>query len=193
MRFITLFITIFSIIYFNYITNLNAYNIKYINVHNSIVKLQPNIDKTFVKKITHDILKYSKQYNLDPHLLIAIINQESKFNMDAKNCSTGFNNKNKKVKVCHDFGLIQLNHTNITNMDINIKKLMTNSSYAINIMAKILFDLKKSYSKKEPQTFWTRYNTNTSYKRYFYQKAVCRYYLGGNYCKKIKTFDWKAN
>lgn len=55
----------------------NKANQKYVEM---ISKLQPRIDKRFIRIITAEIVKNANKYNIKPELIIAIIHRESSFN-----------------------------------------------------------------------------------------------------------------
>jgi hypothetical protein len=186
-KILILFLIINLSLIFNTIAETN------INTYSTILRLNPRVNKTFAKKVSREINKYSKRYGLDPYLMVAIITQESRFNMGAKNCTVGLNGRQEEDRICYDFGLIQLNYTNIKNMEIDLDRLMIDSNYAVEIMAKMIHDNKRRYGKKESRTYWTRYNASNKFQRFLYQRLVCRYYVGNNYCTGMKTFDWEAD
>lgn len=120
--------------------------------------------KTFVYplKYKEQIIKYSKANNIDPYLILAIINTESKFNKDAVS--------NMKAK-----GLMQI--TKPTAEEINN---MTNSTEQINDDTIYDVDVNLDIGCYYLASLIERYNGN-------YYLAICAYNAGmGNVNKWIE-------
>jgi len=116
-------------------------------IFNSIKKLSPDINDKQAKKYATIIEKYSKEYQVDWHIVLAIFRQESNFQLDAVNYASG------------DYGIGQIHHTNIKAKKLSLVKLLTDPEYAINQTFVMLSELKKSYEKKEKNTWFTRYHS----------------------------------
>lgn len=110
------------------------------------------------------INNYSKKYNLDPYLILAIIKVESDFNQRAIS-STG------------DYSLAQINYKvwkkelARKGVKLNFYKLKTNYAYALETMGYILKTLHDTYGKKDPK-WYARYHSNTSKHKLAYYKRV---------------------
>ena len=57
----------------------------------------------------------------------------------------------------------------------NINRLLTDVIYSVNAGAKILGDTRKRWQKKEPEDYWTRYNSPTHHNRLKYKELVERW------------------
>lgn len=106
---------------------------------------------------------YSKKYNLDPFLVLAIIKVESDFNQKAIS-STG------------DYSIAQINYKvwekelKRKGIKLNYYKLKTNYAYALEMMGYILKTLKDNYGKKDSK-WYARYHSNTKkHKLAYYQR-----------------------
>lgn len=116
------------------------------------------------KKLARFITKTAVKYNLDPRLMVAIINTESKFDRNAYNPSG-------------DYSLVQINYR-IWKKEfkkrklrpLDKKKLVYNEDYAIDRMGEILSILKREYSRKE-KLWYLRYHSATDK----YQKRYLRH------------------
>lgn len=139
----------------------------------TISTINPSIDNEKATYLATIINHVSKVHNIDPYLITSILAQESLFKLEAKNCRNG---------KCHDFGMSQINNMTIKNYRLNKDKLTTCPIYSISSGALVLKDFKDRFEKKEPNTWWTRYNSSDRIKRKKYHKAVCRWYYGSKYC-----------
>jgi soluble lytic murein transglycosylase-like protein len=102
------------------------------------------------------------KHGLDPVLLSAIGAVESNYYVGAVNSRS------------NDFGLMQINATNIKKLGLSKKRLLTDIEYSIEAGASILAWFKSRYAKKEPRNWFCRYNWGTRN-----LKGV-----GGKICKK---------
>lgn len=140
-----------------------------------ILDISPGINKQLAFQISNKISKYSRKYGLDAKLFVAIIRQESNFKLDAKGCVEGLNVDFEEIRVCNDFGMIQLNYRTAKLYGFDIQRTMIDLDYSIFVGMKILYDFKVRYAKKE-EFWWTRYNAKDEIKRELYRKLVMRYY-----------------
>lgn len=115
-------------------------------------------------KLSHEITKNAIRYNVDPRIMVAIINVESNFKKDAYNPSG-------------DYSLVQINYNiwkkEFKNRNLRplIKKdLVTNEAYAIDRMAEILSLLKKQYSKKDKLWYLMYHSSTPKYKNRYLAK-----------------------
>lgn len=117
-----------------------------LKVQKHILKNNPKLDPKFSLKLAAAIEKTATEYKLDPKLLAAIFMQESRYDLKAVN---------QKSK---DFGIAQINHKNIERMGLDRQRLMTDVDYSVKVGAKILASYKKTFHKREPSSWYCRYN-----------------------------------
>lgn len=108
--------------------------------------IQRTVDMEIAKKIFSKCIKY----NIPCEIYVAIIAQESMFKVNA------FNKKTQ------DYGIAQINIRNIKAYNIDVKKLLSDVDYSLEQGAMILAWFYKVYGKKEPKTWYCRYNIGTS-------------------------------
>lgn len=161
--------------------------VKLDSTYYDILKIHPQIDPKQAQIISHHITRVATRYGLDKYLLVAIMAQESMFNNSAKNCNIGIDKKGNSRLVCFDFGILEVNFRTAEAHKFSLKRIMSDVGYSIDCGAKVLLGFKKVYEKKEPQNYWTRYNSSSSYWRGHYKTLVCRYYVGDEYCKKTNV------
>lgn len=114
------------------------------------------------KSYAKSIIKYSKQYKVNPSIVVSIIMTESSFSKSALS-STG------------DIGLVQINpkiwipeFKRLFNEDLDVKKLATDSDYAIHKMIQIL-----SYHQCDKDPYWfAKYHSKTPSLKKIYAKRV---------------------
>lgn len=128
-------------------------------------------------ELSNIIFKHSKKYKLDSQLYTAILCQESKYKLGAKNCAKGlakFSEFESKVMVCFDFGISQINYITANNYGFEINKLMNDLDYSVKAGAIVLHDILKIWGNKEKDA-WTRYNSPTNEFRKIYKDNVMRW------------------
>lgn len=141
-----------------------------------IIGSYPNINKGYALHLSNIIHKYSKNYKLDSRLFTAILRQESAFKLNAKNCLTGIQEKtHKKIKVCFDYGISQINYKTAEAHNFDLKRLTKDLDYSVKAGAIILSDMKRRYGKRE-LNWWTRYNSSSKTHREIYGKLVKRFF-----------------
>ena len=91
----------------------------------------------------------AKKYNVDPYLVLSIINVES----------TGC--KYKVNKTSGDYGCMQVNQANIDKLGLDKHKLVHNDAYAIEAGVVILHKMKLRYADTEKLSWVCRYNVGT--------------------------------
>jgi hypothetical protein len=138
--------------------------------------IKPKINETKAMIIAHNLFNTSKKFNLDPKVMIAIIDTESDFD-------------NSKISTTGDLSLAQIN-TTIWNKElarmklpmINERRLQNDEKYALNQMAMILSILKNRHSQKDG-IWYARYHSHTKkYKKQYYAKVETR-------MRKIASID----
>jgi hypothetical protein len=150
----------------------------------AIHKIQPELEPKYIQRVATVIYTQAKRHRLDPMLLLAIAAQESMFDSHAQNCTTGRTKSGKEGYVCTDFGMFQVSYSNVKIRKLSVKKVLGDLDYAANLACTMLLEFKDKYEKKEPKTWWSRYNSSSHPYRQIYQNKVCRFYQGKNYCKK---------
>ncbi len=73
------FIILFLILLITSVPYATEYVPHYDYIHN-IQRINPNVTFLNATKITHSIFKYSKKYDIDPHLIFGVAKVESTFN-----------------------------------------------------------------------------------------------------------------
>lgn len=114
--------------------------------------------KKNIKDMASSIHKYSKIYEIDYKIILAIFKVESNFNYKAINYASA------------DFGIGQINLTNIKYYKIDLGLLLTNIDYAIKQTFIMLGVTKKSYKKKDGDKlpWFARYHSYTKKRRIIY-------------------------
>jgi len=92
--------------------------------------------------------KAAKKYGLDPKLVKAIIAHES------WNCKV-------MVGETGDIGCMQIKPSTALAMNMDIVRLQTDRAYSIEQGARVLAWFKRTYGRKEPRTWYCRYNVGT--------------------------------
>jgi hypothetical protein len=135
-------------------------------IEKQIKKFNPDFCEYKTSLIVKYVHKYSLENNLDPHLLTAILIQESSLSLGALNLSSD------------DYGIGQINKRTAAHFCPNKELLLTNYSYSIGCAAKVLADFKNRYAKKE-RYWWTRYNSSNPKLRRIYRKRVTKHFWRG--------------
>lgn len=142
---------------------LRNYNLKLIS--KMIESVSPELDKKKRANIAVSLYGASRKYEIDPKVMIAIIDTESDFKQEAVS-STG------------DVSLAQIN-TEIWNKEftrmgldkINKKLLKKDAAYALEKMGKILNILKTRHVKKDNKWYARYHSTTTKYKNMYDAKV----------------------
>lgn len=148
---------------------------RYSPIYMQIKKNKPSISHEKAVKLTHAILLNSHEYGINPHLLSAILMQESSYRLNAVNCTNGLDPKTRTPgKVCTDFGIGQIYYTTAQAYGMDESRLTSDLAYSVKMSAKVLSDFKKRYNKKE-KDYWTRYNASKPSLRLLYKERVERW------------------
>ena len=150
-------------------------------IYAQIINNRSSINKAYAMKLSNIIYKKSKQYNIDSRIFTAMLAQESMYKLTSKNCTTGYKTYPDKtiykiVKVCSDFGLSQIHYRTAEKYKFDVARLTTDLEYSVDAGMQVLSYFKKRYKKKEPDTYWSYYNTSTPSKRKIYEELVMKYY-----------------
>lgn len=116
--------------------------------------VEPTLEKKNANKIAKLIHYTSKRYNIDPKIIVSIIDTESDF-------------RHHKVSSTGDLSLVQIN-PKVWNAEfkrlglgeLDIQQLKKSERYALIKMGQILNDLKTKYAHKDEKWF-ARYHSRT--------------------------------
>lgn len=145
----------------------------------NILKLSPEMDHKEAYKLSNLFFRAAKKYRLPSDLLLAIAFQESGLRTDIVRELTGlvYDDKTKKyreVRIGADFCMMQIHLSNIKKMNLDVKKLLSDTKYCLDAGAKILSQYKSEHEKKDRQ-WWTYYNAVHAAKRKIYFDQVSRH------------------
>ena len=129
-------------------------------IRGAIESLNPYLDENIAEKCATIIDKYGKEYNVSWKILVIIFTQESNFNIKAINWAS------------RDFGIGQMNYTNIMQRGIDLGLLLTDLDYAILQTVKFLSELKIKYNTNSRGwlRWYTRYHSFTpSFRKKYYR------------------------
>lgn len=127
-----------------------------------ILKNHPNLDKEYAEDLATVIVKVSKEFDIKPTRLTAILAQESMYRLNA------VNHKSK------DYGIAQINIGTVRKFGFDKDLLLTDLEYSVKAGAIVLADFRRMYGKRE-KDYWTRYNSSDPDKRKEYEVLVARY------------------
>lgn len=150
-------------------------------IYNAIITLNKKIDKRDALKYSNIIYKYSKDYKIDPFLVVAISRQESYLNLNSvrqvEHSGIYFDKESnkfiKKIELT-DFCMMQINKSNVISKKLNPDKLLNDPDYCIHEGMKILSYFKKLYGSETD--WWTRYNSPNDKHRKIYKEYVLSHY-----------------
>lgn len=125
----------------------------------------PQLSSMYVDYLSHLIDRVSKKYNLSCEVYTAILMQESRYNLSAKNCTSG---------VCTDFGIGQIHIGSIRRYKLDKRRLLTDLEYSLEAGAKILYDFKKAHKRKS--IYWAYYNSSNKLAQNKYIKLVSKWF-----------------
>jgi hypothetical protein len=180
---------IISILLFMFSANIYASDKKDIcqthKLYCAILKLQP--ESTFyAMALSNYIYKYSKQYDTDPYISIAIAMQESglrNIHRSAKGLSVewvcfgdcGWKSKEKDIYT--DFGMFQFHYGALDSYNIDFTKVFEHDlEYIVKTHVKILRDKIDMCSSSYGDTAWACYHSATPKFKKKYEVMVMKYY-----------------
>lgn len=145
----------------------------------NILKLSPTMDHEQAYRLSNQIYWTAKRYGLPSDLLLAIAFQESGFKTDIVRELNGlvYDEKTKgyrEVRIGADFCMMQIHLSNIKKMNLDVKKLLSNTKYCLDAGAKILSQYRAEHGKKD-ENWWTYYNAIHEAKRQIYFRQVNRH------------------
>jgi soluble lytic murein transglycosylase-like protein len=135
------------------------------SIDKMIKVVNPFVNKAKRMVFANQLSQVAKKYNIDPKIMIAIIDTESDFD-------------NTKISNTGDISLAQIN-LKIWNKElkrlklpaIDEKKLIKNEAYALSQLARILAILKNRHSNKDRKWF-ARYHSQTKKYKSLYSLKV---------------------
>lgn len=133
-------------------------------IYCQIIKNKPTINRDYALKLSNIIYRVSKKYNIPPKIYTAILMQESSYVLDSVNSYCGLRRKSSdsgEVCVYEDFGMSQINYKTARYYKFDIELLLTDEEYSIESGAIVLSWFRKTYQKKEPRMWFTRFNCGT--------------------------------
>lgn len=131
--------------------------------------VQPEIEINFRNKIANNIQSAVKKYNVEPQIIVALIDTESNFHSD-------------KVSTTGDLSIAQVNlrvwNKEFERMKMPLiekeKLITTDQTYAIHTMTQILSIIKKRFGNKD-RRWYARYHSNTKkYKNEYLRRIEVR-------------------
>jgi hypothetical protein len=129
---------------------------KVISQASIVVQQRLNVDRERADRIATLVIFASKQYDIDPRHMLAIIKVESDFNQSAHNTFSCKYKREKDKTKCGDHSVAQINYhvwkdafLKHGKIPLDYNKLKTDDSYAVFRMAEILSILKNSYGKEK--------------------------------------------
>lgn len=135
---------------------------KYGIIECQILKNEPLLNVTYVKRVARHIKDASYEHGVDGKIYTAILMQESSYSLTAVNCGD---------HGC-DYGIAQIHDKTAKAYDMDVKRLRYDLRYSIMQGARVLSWFKR-YRKREPDMWWTRYNCGT---RKSVKRETCKEY-----------------
>lgn len=167
----SLLVILFFCPLFSYgVTVQNRFNREVSVIKSIINRLNPSLSSKFTNRLAISVQKATSTHKICPRIYLAILMQESAFNMKAVGCAT---------RGCVDFGISQINIATIAHYSLQQTRLMTDLDYAVVAGARILSDIKIKYSKSD-KTWWSRYNSYKPTHRRKYEMKVQRWIIAHN-------------
>lgn len=150
---------------------------KIISQASIIVQNRLDVDREKADRIATLVIFASKEYDLDPRRMLAIIKVESDFRQSAHNkVSCSYKRETDKSK-CGDHSVAQINYhvwkdafIKHGRKPLDYQKLKTDDAYAVFRMAEILDILKDDYGKEKD--WYARYHSSTPKLKQKYLKKV---------------------
>jgi len=150
-------------------------------IYHAIKILHKDINSEEAIKYSNIIAKYSKQYSIDPFLVVSISRQESYLTLEAVrkigDSKITYDSKTKKflktVEIT-DFCMMQINKSNIIWKNLDPNRLLSDADYCIHEGFKVLVYFKNL--EKNDEFWWTRYNASKSDAREIYKNYVLKHY-----------------
>lgn len=134
------------------------------NIAKMISALKPKFNKQKKYLLANKIQKVSKEFKLEPQIIVAIIDAESEFDQS-------------KVSETGDLSLAQINpdvwneeFKRLNLEELDVERLKTDAEYSLKMMGKILSHLKKNYGHKDKKWYGRYHSKNKKYKDIYLSK-----------------------
>ena len=142
-----------------------------------IIQTRLKVSAKVSQRVGTLVIFSSKQYNIDPRIMLSIIKVESEFKQSANNTeSCKFKRETNKQR-CGDHSIAQINYhiwkkrfLEKGRKPLDFHKLKTNDAYAIFRMAEILSILKQDFKNKDD--WYAYYHSGTPSLKNAYRKKV---------------------
>ena len=130
-----------------------------------IQTLGPNLSTTRSDELAKKIYVTSRNYSIDPKLILAIIATESNFRNDVVSSSGDFSLGQINVKIWNkEFKRLGID-------SIDKKELQKSEDYALKKMGEILTILKNRHKKEDPR-WYSNYHSRTKKLKTIYSKKI---------------------
>lgn len=133
------------------------------DIRQSIQRLQPRLTDAQVQDLTHVVGAASREYAIQPMLLLAVLRLESGMQSGLRRCgiATWFRKGTLRRRHTCDYGLAQINDTWIRKWGLDPARLQYDDGYNVMIAARILHLFKVGYRQHEPRDWFGRYHSCT--------------------------------
>lgn len=130
--------------------------------------LKPSFNTTKLNDMAEKIHQAFLKYQIEPQLIVAIIDTESDFNHSLISSTGDLSMAQVNVEVWNkEFSRMNLDL-------IETEKLKNDQVYSLEVMAKILHILKKRYQKNDRRWYARYHSKNKKYKKYYLCKIDAR-------------------
>ena len=155
-------------------------------IYCQIIKFRPSANKQWAFKLSNYLVRYGKQYKLDPWRSLAIAMQESSLRninryttvlVPTNQCQNNHQCSKKLtvLRAVSDVGLFQLHASTIRNYTFDAEKIADDLRYMVKTHY-IVLAKKTKLCKQLGHDAWSCYHSRTKVLRQGYIKKVNRYY-----------------
>lgn len=155
-------------------------------IYCNIIKVKPTVNKTLAMELSNHIYKYSKEYDTNPIISVAIAMQESSLrNIDRK--GKILNKQGRVVTGISDIGIFQIHIETAKNNSIDMIRLRTDLEYQVMWHVKILAQKIRVCKNKRAELGievgyeWSCYHSYTLKRRLRYKEDVSNWLRKGEY------------
>lgn len=146
-----------------------------------ILEVRPTVNKKLAFRLSNYIHKYSKKYNTDPLVSVAIAMQESRIRNINRYQTIALPGTSAVLTGVSDIGIFQIHVRTAQRFDISIDRLLTDVEYQVEQHTRILSHKTKVCSRPgnrlrvKPNYTWSCYHSYTPRLRRRYRDLVRRY------------------
>ena len=155
-------------------------------IYCQIMKFRPKANPSWAFTLSNDLVKYGRQYHLDPWRSLAIAMQESSLAktrrystvlVPTQECNVAHQCfiKLTTIKAVSDVGLFQLHASTVQHYGFDATKVSDNLDYMVKTHYQVLAD-KIKLCQKLGNVAWSCYHSKTTVLRKKYIQQVNRYY-----------------